>query len=110
MMFQPLNDTYTINPPRTVAEVVEILFKDLLLRDKVIMASLSENELESSVYLALAKTIRKEFGLYSGNHELLDSCSALLGKGYDRYEDPAMVIVKELWKKIKETHRLHVVK
>ena len=110
MMFQPLHDTLTLNPPSTVSEVVEILFRDLHFRDKVILASLSENELESSVYLALAKTIRKEFGLYSGNHGLLDSCATLLGKEYDRYEDPAMVIVKELWKKIKKTHRLHIVK
>lgn len=110
MMFQPLHDTHTLNPPSTVSEVVEILFRDLHLRDKVILASLSEDELESSVYLALANTIRKEFGLYSGNHELLDSCAALLGKEYDRYEDPAMVIVKELWKKIKETHKLQRVK
>ncbi|HKJ65456.1 MAG TPA: hypothetical protein VJ969_08640, partial [Desulfopila sp.] len=66
--------------------------------------------LESTVYLALAKTIRKEFGLYSGNHALLSSCSTFLGKEYDRYEDPAMVIVKELWKKIRESHNLRVIK
>ncbi len=110
MMFQPLHDTHTLNPPSTISEVVEILFRDLLFRDKVILASMSETELESSVYLALAKTIRKEFGLYSGNHELLDSCAAMLGREYDKHEDPAMVIVKELWKKIKNTHSLHRVK
>ena len=74
------------------------------------MASLSEKDLEASVYLALAKTIRKEFGLYSGNNELLNSCSSFLGKTYDRYEDPAMVIVKELWKKIRKNHILRISK
>ncbi|MBM9603482.1 hypothetical protein [Desulfopila inferna] len=110
MMFQPLNDIQTVNIPRSVEEVVEILYRDLLFRDKVILASLSEKELEASVYLALAKTIREEFGLYSGNHELLSSCSSFLGNRYDKYEDPAMVIIKELWKKIKDTHRLRSVK
>lgn len=110
MMFQPLNDIQTVNIPRRVEEVVEILYRDLLFRDKVILASLTEKELESSVYLALAKTIREEFGLYDGNHELLSSCFSYLGSHYDEYEDPAMVIVKELWKKIRNTHRLRSVK
>ena len=110
MMFQPLNELSPVNLPRTVAEVVDILYLDLKLRDKVIMASLSEKDLEASVYLALAKTIRKEFGLYSGNNELLNSCSSFLGKTYDRYEDPAMVIVKELWKKIRKNHILRISK
>ncbi len=110
MMFQPLNDIQAVNIPRSVEEVVEILYRDLLFRDKVILASLSEKELETSVYLALAKTIREEFRLHSGNHELLSSCSSFLGSRYDKYEDPAMVIIKELWKKIKDTHRLRSIK
>ncbi len=110
MMFQPLSESPATSLPRTVEDVVEILFGDLQLRDKVVLATLTEDQLESTVYLALAKTIRKEFGLYSGNDALLFSCSAFLGKGYDRYEDPAMVIVKELWKKIRASHNLRVIK
>lgn len=110
MMFQPLNEPAPSALPRTVEEVIDVLYLDLKLRDKVVLASLTENELESSVYLALAKTIRKEFGLYNGNADLLASCSSLLGTTYDRYEDPAMVIVKELWKKIRKTHQLRIFK
>lgn len=109
MMFQPLNDFNTLSLPNTVDDVVELLYHDLSLRDKVIMAQLSENELDSSVYLAMAKTIRKEFGLYNGNAGLLSSCSSYLGQKYDTYEDPAMVIIKELWNKIKKSHNLHLV-
>lgn len=107
-MFQPINETTITDLPRSIEEVVEILYRDLKLRDKVVLASLSENDLETSIYLALAKTIRKEFGLYSGNDELLASCSRMLGSTYDRYEDPAMVIVKELWKKIRKKHQLRI--
>ncbi len=110
MMFQPLNKQALTSLPRTVEEVVNILYSDLSLRDKVVLASLSESDLESTVYLALAKTIRREFGLYNGNHELLASCSSFLGTSYDKFEDPAMVIVKELWQKIRRTHCLHVIK
>ena len=96
MMFQPLNEFNPLSLPCTVNRVVELLYHDISLRDKVIIAHLSENELDSSVYLAMAKTIRREFGLYSGNTALLNSCSSYLGKKYDAYEDPAMVIIKEL--------------
>ncbi len=109
MMFQPLNEFNSLSLPCTVDQVVELLYHDISLRDKVIIAHLSENELDSSVYLAMAKTIRREFGLYSGNTDLLNSCSSYLGKKYDAYEDPAMVIIKELWQKIKKSHILHLV-
>jgi hypothetical protein len=75
------------------------------------MAKLSEDELNSSVYLALAKSIRREFGLYNGNDHLIASCQDYLGREYDSFEDPAMVIIKELWKKVREGHhRLRLVK
>ncbi|MGW8193628.1 MAG: hypothetical protein ACWGOX_05120 [Desulforhopalus sp.] len=109
MMFQPLNDFHTLSPPTTVKEVVRLLCNDLSLRDKVTMAHLSENQLDSSVYLAMAKTIRMEFGLYTGNTELLKSCCKYLGREYDAYEDPAMVIIKELWKKLKKSHNLRLI-
>jgi len=109
MMFQPVTDAPFLNYPTDVTQVIELLYNDISLRDKVVMAGLSENELDSSVYLAMAKVIRKEFGLYSGNTELLDSCSGYLGTEYDTYEDPAMVIIKELWKKVRQTHNLHLV-
>ena len=109
MMFQPLSDFNTLSPPSTVNEVIELLSDDISLRDKVVMAHLSEEELDTSVYLAMAKSIRREFGLYNGNTELLDSCCSYLGREYDAYEDPAMVIVKELWKKLRRTHNLRLV-
>lgn len=110
MMFQPLTDFNPLRLPDTVEQVVELLSQDLSLRDKVVMAQLTERELDSEIYLAMAKTIRREFGLYRGNPDLLNSCRSYLGRDYDSFEDPAMVIVKELWKKIKRTHNLHLIK
>lgn len=110
MMFQPLNEFDPAPRPTTVDEVVDLLHNDLSLRDKVIMAQLSEEELATTVYLAMAKIIRKEFGLYDGNTHLLESCCSYLGEKYDRYEDPAMVIVKELWAKVKRSHNLRLIK
>ncbi|WP_419176916.1 hypothetical protein [Desulfosediminicola sp.] len=109
-MFQPLDTPQPKQLPRTVEEVVTILLNDLPLRDRVVLSTLSEEELDTSVYLALAKSIREEFGLYNGNDSLIASCNSFLGVEYDSYEDPAMVIIKELWKKIKRNHRLRVIK
>jgi len=109
-MFQPVYGRRSPSPPTTVDAVVDLLYDDLTLRDKVIMAGLTEDEMNSSVYLAMAKILRKEFGLSNGNSALLKSCESYLGREYDTYEDPAMVIVKELWKKVKGKHNLRLVK
>ena len=52
--------------------------------------------MDSNVYLVMAKIIRKEFRLYNQNATLINSCRNCLGTDYDSYEDPAMVIIKEL--------------
>jgi hypothetical protein len=108
-MFQPLSDFNLLSPPSSVEEAVDRLYDDLSLRDKVVLAHLSEEQLDSAVYLEVAKVIRKEFGLFNDNTLLLASCSRYLGTNYDSFEDPAMVIVKELWKRIKKTHNMRLV-
>ncbi|MFT5700749.1 MAG: hypothetical protein ACI8ZB_003634 [Desulforhopalus sp.] len=109
MMFQPLSNQTMLCQPSTVEAVVDLLFEDISLRDRVVMAGLSEQEFDATVYLPMAKIIRKEFGLYNGNDELLKSCSSYLGNEYDSFEDPAMVIIKELWKRVKPDHSLRLV-
>jgi len=108
-MFQPVNNYTMLSQPTTVQSVVNLLFEDISLRDRVVLASLSEEEFDSRVYLSMAKIIRKEFGLYSGNDELLQSCYSYLGTQYDSFEDPAMVIIKELWKRVRKGHNLRLV-
>lgn len=110
MMFQPLESPMPRQLPHTVDQVVELLCDDLSLRDKVVMANLSEGDLDSLLYATIAKQIRKEFGIYNGNTKLLDSCCRYIGRKYKSYEDPVMVIIKELWKKVQKNHLLHLVK
>lgn len=109
MMFQPLDTPMPRQLPYTVEQVVEVLYDDLSLRGKVMIANISENDLDLSLYAAMAKTIRKEFRIYNGNTELLNSCCRYIGRRYGSHEDPEMVIIKELWKKAKKTHLLHLV-
>lgn len=110
MMFQPINQEISIfDLPGDVETVVNLLMRDLSLRDKVLMANLSEEELDP-FYGGMAGTIRKEFRLYSGNFELLASCRSYLGQMNNPFADSAMVIIRELWKKVKQTHQLRLVR
>lgn len=102
-MFQPLDKADSAAVAETVEEVVEILAKDLSLTDRVVMPKLTEKELDSDVCLVMAQINRKEFGLYKKNATLISSCQNYLGTKYDPYEDPAMVIIKELWKRCAES-------
>ncbi|MGD8369044.1 MAG: putative molybdenum carrier protein [Desulfobacterales bacterium] len=95
--------------PRTVAEAVESLKKHLPLKDKTTVANMSEQELPG-LDPTLGEYIRNAFHLWSGNYALLDSCrlysrDAGLGKA-----DAAAVIILELWRELKRTHTLRVVK
>ena len=108
MMFQPLESPMPRQVPYTVEQVVELLYDDLTLRDRVVMANLSEGELDALLYANIAKPIRKEFGIYNGNTKLLDSCCRFIARKYASYEDPVMVIIKELWKKAQKKHLLHL--
>lgn len=108
-MFQPL-DEFTQRPlPYTVEQVVERLFEDISLKDKVKIANLSETELESSFYRAMAKPLRREFKLYNGNTKLLNSCCSYIGRKYQDQEEPTLILIKELWEKAKSTHTLRLV-
>lgn len=109
MMFQPLTEPMPRPLPNTVDQVVTLLYEDISFRDKVVIAGLAESELEPLLYKVMAKTIREEFGIFSGNSELLNSCCRYIVREYPKHQDPVMIIIKELWKKAEKTHRLHLV-
>jgi hypothetical protein len=111
MMFQPLDwkEPSRLPKPRNVEEVVDLLSEDLSLRDRVMMAGMEEANLPQ-VYNALSGVLRREFGLVSENTPLLRSC-VRKARSYNNglMEDPAMVIIRSLWLKLRRSHTLHVV-
>lgn len=110
-MFQPLDWKETPRPPkpRNVEELVDLLSEDLSLRDRVMMAGMEEANLPQ-VYNALSGVLKREFGLVSENTSLLRSC-VRKARSYNNglMEDPAMVIIRNLWLKLRRSHTLHVV-
>ncbi len=96
--------------PNTVDQVVDEIIAELTLAERVGTADLDEDEFRA-LELTLGKFIRYklehlDFGV---NTELMKDCLAKAGKSLDEV-DAATVIIKELWKRLRETHRLRAVK
>ena len=109
-MTEKLNNTIPIgNKPKTVDEAVERLISELSLRDKVKIAKMDR---ENSLYLhkTLGSHIRQEFGLWSGNIELLESCRLLTGQDQCHVDRASAMIIDALWARLKRTHAVRAVK
>jgi hypothetical protein len=50
------------------------------------------------------------FGLLSGNQELVKSCRSVSNEKLQHAENAATVIINALWQKLKQTHKLRVIK
>ena len=97
--------------PNTVDTVVEEIIAELTLAERVGTADLDENEFRV-VELTLGKLIRYKLNqLAVGvNEALRDDCISRSGRSTLNDTDAAAVILKEVWNRLKETHRLRVVK
>jgi hypothetical protein len=96
-------------PPKTVEEAIDRLATELSLKDKTAIANMTEDELDT-LNGNLGVYIWNEFGFWSGNQSLLDSCHNY-AKGQLLTQDRGLtVIIRELWKRLIKTHRLRVVK
>ena len=97
--------------PRTVDVVVDEIIADLTLAERVGTADLDENEFRV-VELTLGKLIRYKLNqLDVGvNEALRDECISSSGKSTLNDADAAAVVLKEVWDRLKETHRLRIVK
>ncbi len=94
--------------PQTVQEAVDRLVSRLPLRDKSRIANMTEDELPT-LHHTLGSIISSEFGTHQGNQALLHSCEDVSG---DKPVHPAFappIIIRELWKRLRKTHRLRVV-
>lgn len=95
--------------PESLGEAVDALTKHLPLKDKATMANMSESEL-ASLYPNLGEYIQREFNIWSGNSKLLESCR--FSSKIKRLDERGVteVIIKALWRKLRQTHALRIVK
>ncbi len=95
--------------PRTIDEAVDALIVELPLRNKTAIANLKDEEL---IYLHtnLGGYIRDKFGPWNEKSELLISCCSFMEVDYLNAEDASAIIITRLWRRLKETHTLRIVK
>jgi hypothetical protein len=96
-------------PPKTVQEAVDRLIDELPLKDKATIASIAEDDLVT-LQTNLGAYIGSQFGIWSGNRKLLDSCEIISGDAQLPPNLALSVIIKELWKCLRATHKLRIVK
>ena len=95
-------------PPKTVDEAVKRLISDMSLKDRTIVANMAEIEL-SLLHANLGEYIRNEFGLWSGNSDLMVSCCFFAKKEKVQQDEASSIIIGELWKRLRGTHKLRIV-
>jgi hypothetical protein len=95
-------------PPLTVDQAVERLISELSLKFKTTIANMAEVEL-GALHETIGEYIRNEFGLWSGNKDLMISCFFFAKSDKITADDASSIIIKELWKRLRESHRLRVV-
>jgi hypothetical protein len=96
-------------PPKTVDEAVERLISDLDLEDKIKIAKMHSNELVN-IHSRLKTYFKTAFSVWHGNKELLADCRVTSGESIRTEDEATFIILKALWERLKETHKLRVVK
>jgi hypothetical protein len=95
-----------LQQPETVNEAVERLVSEVPLKDKTAIANMDEDDL-INLHFSLGLSIRNKF-FYPKNEDLLESCRFVSQDKYLHWDQASSVIIKELWKKLKETHKLRI--
>ncbi|MBW2585162.1 MAG: putative molybdenum carrier protein [Deltaproteobacteria bacterium] len=98
-----------VSAPRTVNEAIDRLISNMPLKDKTTVANMSQIELPN-LHLTLGRYIMNNFGLLSGNQELLKSCRSAVKDVLRHEEDAVAIIIDALWKKLQQTHKLRIIK
>jgi hypothetical protein len=98
-----------IDPPKSVEAAIERLTETLQLKDRTRIANMRSEELDR-LRTGLGDYIKQNFGLYSGNTALLQSCAELGGLNRPLPDEACAVILRCLWKALQTTHKLRVVK
>ena len=96
-------------PPITVDGAVVKLISEMHLHDRVQLANLKREEL-AQLDVSLGRYIKDQLLRNGVNRLLFESCITASGKVLLNESDASLVIIEKLWEKLKETHRLRILK
>jgi len=108
---KPTSETVNLSSrrPQNIDEAVEIIISQMPIKDKTTIANMSPDELPS-LSSSLGEYIMNNFDLLSGNHKLIESCRLEAGDTFEHDENAVAIIITALWKKLRQTHKLRVIK
>ena len=95
--------------PTSVEEAIELLKQALPLKDRTLMANMQLHELEH-LRSGLGEYVKQNFGLYSGNKALLDSCMQRSKVKNLLPDEACAIVLRALWEDLQSTHKLRVIK
>lgn len=95
--------------PKTIHDAVERLIAEMTLKDKVVIANMTHDELVD-LNSNLGAYIRNAFRLWSGNNELLKSCRFVSKNNKLNVDEASYAIIDVLWERLQKTHKLKVIK
>ena len=94
--------------PQTVSEVVEQIISDTPLKDRATVANMAEEDVQI-LESTLGLYIEMKLDEWATNERLLDSCREATDDENLKESDAVGVIIKDLWRKLRETHKLRIV-
>jgi hypothetical protein len=99
------------NTPYLLDALITDMIAEMPLEDRVSTANLEESEIRI-LQLTLRRYVKHRLDQLNetGNEKLKKECIAVTGIKSLNDAEAASVILKELWKRLQETHRLRVVK
>ena len=101
---------HTASPhPGTIDQAVDALIAELPLRNKTEIANMGDEDL-IYLQLTLGAYIRDKFGPLDENSELLRDCCVFMEVDTLDADNVPAIIITRLWRRLKETHSLRVVK
>ena len=95
--------------PKTVDAAVDQIISDMTLDERVKMANFDKEDLQVITY-SLSIFIRNQLFRNDVNKNLFESCLAVSDNKNLNESEAALVIIEKLWEKLRQTHRLKVVK
>lgn len=95
--------------PKTVNEAVDQIILEMSLKDRVKLANLRREDMEP-FGVTFRIFIRNRLFQKGANRDLIKSCIAVSGNDDLNESKAAFVIIEKLWERLKETHKLKIVK
>lgn len=95
--------------PKTVNEAVDQIISEMSLQDRVKLANLKREDMEP-FGMTFRIFIQNRLFQKGANRNLIKSCIAVSGNDDLNESRAAYVIIEKLWERLKETHKLKIVK